>query len=150
MALETTLNINSIVLKQITIVAKRSGISRSAVIVYLLKKIMEDIPDPDRLGKMVQYQERRPRGDWHVFHLKLREDEYEYFMDLRKLLKMSVSLILAFAVKKLLHLTAKKIITDNYTYKNYVLIREMIGNIISWRIFWGFPHNIENLLPRVT
>ncbi|MBN1497723.1 MAG: hypothetical protein JXA07_13190 [Spirochaetes bacterium] len=145
--METTLNIGVDVFGQIAAAADIRGISRSTLITSLLKCVMNDIPDSTRIGKMVKYQERRSSADWHVFHLSLREDEYEYFLDLRKLFKMSLSLILVYSVKKYLSKMMKKNSTDNYSYKNYVLIRELIDNIISWRILWGYPPDIEHLLP---
>lgn len=146
--METTLIIDKNILAEISVAAKSHGISRSGMIIYLIKKIMDYIPDPDRLGRMVQYQERKGKDNWHTFHLYLREDDYEYFLDLRKLFKMSVSLILAFAVKKFLNRSIGKINTDNYTYRNYVVIRELINGIVSWRLLWGWPCNLEKLLPR--
>lgn len=145
--METTLNIGVDVFGQIAAAAEIRGISRSAMITCLLKCVMNDIPDSTRIGKMVKYQERRSPSDWHVFHLSLREDEYEYFLDLRKLFKMSLSLILVYSVNKYLSKMMKKNCTDNYSYKNYVLIRELIDNIISWRILWGYPPDIKHLLP---
>jgi hypothetical protein len=146
--METTLNIGANVLEQITAAAKTCGFSRSAMIVYLIKRFMDEIPDPDRLGRMIQYQERKGKSNWHTFHLYLRDDDYEYFLDMRKLFKMSVSLLLAFAVKKFLNRPDKKINTDNNTYHNYVVIRDLVDGIISWRFLWGCPRNLKKLLPR--
>lgn len=145
--MDTTLNISIAALEQITSVAHAHGITRSELITHLIKKVMDDIPDPARLGKMVQYQKRMPPGDWHTFHLSLREDDYEYFLDLRKLFKMSVSLILAYALKKFLKYMNKKNNTDNYTYRNYLVVREIVDGIICWKLHWGFPPHPEKLFP---
>jgi hypothetical protein len=144
--METTLNIHADILNKITATAQMRGISRSEIIIYLLKKAMDDVANPGRLGRLVQYQKRCLPNDWHAFHIKLNVDEYEYFLDLRKLLKMSVSLILAYAVKRYLSKLKNKNYTDNYQYKNYVIIRELIDNIICWKFFWGFPPNINKQL----
>jgi hypothetical protein len=82
--------------------AQSRGVSRSEMIAILIKKVMDDLSIQGRMGKLVQYQERRKRSEWHKFHWYVREDDYEYFLDLKKLLKMSVSLILAYAVDKYL------------------------------------------------
>lgn len=95
---------------------------------------------------MVQYQERSDKESWKTIHLTVREDEYEYLLDLRKLLKMSVSRILAFAVKKYLAKLNEKNITDKNHYKNYVIIKEFVNNIVCWRLFWGYPPNIGRFL----
>jgi hypothetical protein len=145
--METTLNIHVDILSRITKKAGACGISRSKLITSLIKKVMEDIPDPGCLGTMVRYQESKDCNEWHVFHLQLRVDDYEYFLDLRKLLKMSVSLILAYAVNKYLG----KLITfkaDNYIYKHYAIIKEIINDTICWKFIWGFPPDLRKLLPK--
>ncbi len=140
--METTLNIRSDILMQITETARIRGITRSEIIIILLKKVMTDTSAPDSLWKMVKYQNRIKTGGWHRFHLNLRPDDYEYFLDLRKLLKMSVSLILSYAVEKYLHKFLRKEFTDNYRYKNYVIIKEYIDTIPCWKLIWGYPPNL--------
>jgi hypothetical protein len=151
--METTLNIHGDVLEKITLAARSWGISRSAMIVFLLKKTMNDISNPGRFGSLVRYQERGGAGERHAFHIRLRVDDYEYLLDLRKLLKMSVSLILAKAVgrylqksKRTLKLYLKKYKTDKNRYRNYVIAREIISNVICWKFIWGFPPDIENFI----
>lgn len=107
---------------------------------------MEDITEPVRIGKMVQYQSRRNPDEWHAFHVNLRMDDYEYFMDMKKLLKMSISLMLANAVEKYLNEILTKKLSDNYQFKNYTVIKEIIDNIIIWKFIWGFPRNIGRLI----
>lgn len=144
--METTLNVHAHILDKISLAASSSGISRSEMIILLIKKAMDDIPDPARIGRMVSYQKRSRPEDWRTFHVHLRMDDYEYFLDLRKLLKMSVSLILAYAVKKFLNKWAKSNTTDNYQYKNYVVIKEFIGNIVCWKFIWGYPPNLAKII----
>ncbi|MBP7738700.1 MAG: hypothetical protein KA369_22180 [Spirochaetes bacterium] len=144
--METTLNIHVDIFRLINSAAKARGISRSDLIVTLLKKVMDDIANPSRLGKLVQYQEKSMPCEWRTFHVSLREDDYEYFLDLRKLLKMSVSLILAYAVKKYLKRIMNKNITDNYLFKNYVLAKMVIDNIVCWKLIWGYPPDITKFI----
>ena len=143
--METTLNIDCKILEDINRAALMKGISRSELIVVLIKKMIADIKDPSGLGRMVQYQKRNKLKNWHTFHVRLRADDYEYFLDLRKLLKMSVSLILAYSVKKYLK-SLNVNYTDNYLFRNYIVVREIIDNVISWRFIWGFPRNIEGII----
>jgi len=140
--METTMNIHTDILKQITYAARLRGISRSRIIVALIKEAMNDIPDPGRLGHMVKYQKRMKPCDWHLFHLQVGEDEYEFLLDMRKLCKMSVSLILAYAVGKYLSKLMKNKNTDNYRFKNYIIVREYIDDVICWKFIWGIPLNL--------
>ncbi|MBP7736933.1 MAG: hypothetical protein KA369_13230 [Spirochaetes bacterium] len=145
--METTLNIHIDILRKITLAAGSLGISRSELITLLIKKMMDDVTDPGRLGSMVRYQERNSPDSWRIFHLQVRFDDYEYFLDLRKLLKMSVSLILAYAVINYLN-TFNKNKTDNYPFKNYVIMKEVIDNVICWKFIWGYPIKIRQFLPK--
>ncbi len=145
--METTLNIHTDILEQINRAAQLRCISRSDMIVVLIKRIMDDVSNSVRFGRMIRYQERSCPDTWHTVHVQLRPDDYEYLLDLRRLLKMSVSLILAYAVKRYLNRIMEKKKTDNYQYKNYVIIKEVFNNTICWRLIWGYPPGIEKILP---
>jgi hypothetical protein len=144
--METTLNIRADILEQIARVANSNGISCSEMIALLIQQVTADIANPGRIGRMVQYQGRRSTPEWHVLHVQVREDMYEYWLDLRKLLKMSVSLILAYAVKKFLCKLMKINSTDNYLCKNYIIAKEIIDSVIVWKFIWGYPPNLKKLL----
>ncbi|MBN2158435.1 MAG: hypothetical protein JW807_03495 [Spirochaetes bacterium] len=144
--MKTTLNIDVGILKKITSVAVSRGVSPSELIVILLKKLMNDVNNPGEFGRLVRYQERKGPDDWHTFHIKYRIDDYEYFQDMRRLRKMSVSFLLAYAVKRYLNKVVKDNIGDNYHQKNYIIIKELVDNIICWKFYWGFPLHIERIL----
>jgi hypothetical protein len=144
--METTLNIRADILEQIARAAHANKISCSEMIELLLQQVTADIADPGRIGRMVRYQVRCSSQEWRVFHVQVREDAYEYWLDLRKLLKMSVSLILAFAVKKFLCKLMKINSTDNYLCKNYIIIKDIIDSIIVWKFVWGYPPNLEKFI----
>lgn len=147
MEIKTTLNIDVNILDKIINVADITGLSRTEIIIYLMKKVMQDEDFDIQCGRSVKYQKRNEANSWHIFHIKLREDDYEYLLDLRKLLKLSVSHILACAVDKYLSdIISRMKHGDNYHFKNYVILREIIGGLISWRMIWGYPHNIEAIL----
>jgi hypothetical protein len=143
--METTLNIHTDILEQIAKAAQSNHISRSEMILFLIKKVARDISNPGRIGRLVQYQDKARPEDWRVFHVKVREDMYEYWLDLRKLLKMSVSLILAHAVKRYLDKPMKVDRTDNNLCKNYIILKEVIDSVIIWKFVWGFPPNLKKL-----
>jgi hypothetical protein len=142
-------------LKKITAQAHARGISRSEMILFFLKKSMEDVSEPGQLGRLVRYQGRGRSIDYHPFHIRLREDDYEYLLDLRKLLKMSVSLILAESVRRFLrgkrerfNWIWEKYKGDKNRFRNYVIIKELINDVICWRFFWGFPPDIGRYLQK--
>lgn len=141
--METTINMDIYILKAVTRAARRKGVSRSGMIMLLMKEVMNEVTSPARYGRLICYQERSDPERWHRFHLLVREDDYEFLLDLRKLLKMSVSRILAYAVKRYL----KRINTDKNRFKNYVIIKKIHSGIVFWTLLWGYPHDIENYLP---
>lgn len=71
------------------------------------------------------------------------------FIDLRKVCKRSVSLLVDIAIESYLSeviegFTGKdKCGMDNYPYHHYVIIGETIENVVCWRIYWGFPENLQ-------
>jgi hypothetical protein len=140
--METTLNIRKDILKQVAEAAESHGMSCSEMIVLLINRSTREIANPECPGRRVQYQARRKPADWSDLHVKLREDEYEYWLDIRKLMKMSVSLILGNAVRKFLSKPFKINSTDNYLCKNYIIAKEIIDNITIWKFIWGFPPNL--------
>jgi hypothetical protein len=144
--MKTTLNIHIDVMKKITFAAQKQGISHSEMIVMLLNKSMDEMQNRDRIGRLVQYQQRDSPDKWHPFHIRWKWDEYEFFQDMRKLLKMSVSLILAYAVEKFLDKVMKKNKSDNNHFHNYILAKEVIDGIIIWKLIWGFPPNLEKYI----
>src|SRR5271157_5384356 len=139
--METTLNIRIDILEQIKKAAEDKGISYSEMIFLLMTKVTNDVGMPGKIGRLIQYQIRRRPEDWHVFHVNVREDMYEYWLDLRKLLKMSVSLILAYAVKRYLKDAIKIKNTDNNLCKNYIIVKQVVDSVIIWKFIWGFPPN---------
>ena len=147
--METTVNIQVELFERISKEARARNISRSKMIITLLEMMMEKSSSPI-LGRLVQYQERRKGNKWHPFHITFLDDEYEYFQDMRKLLKMSVSLLLAIAVKQFLDNPAVKIDTDNYRFGSYLIVKEIVDSITCWRLYWGYPPGIMHYLQKTT
>ncbi len=144
--MDTTLNIHADILVKIAETALSKGVNRREMIILLLHKIMEETRYSVRIGRLVQYQKRRPRREWRRVHARFEADEYEYFLDLRKLMKMSLSHILAVAVEKFIDAISKDKGADNNRYINYLIINEEIDSVSCWRLFWGNPPSITKHL----
>ncbi len=138
----TTLNIHVGVLAKISKAAIRFNQSRRKTIVMLLMMIMEDQRFFARCFSTVKYQPDDNEENWHCFHIRFREDENEFFVDLRKLCKFSVSYLLALAVDRYLGALLKRVkksVDNNIRFINYVQYHEVVDGIFSWRIYWGYP-----------
>ena len=139
----TTLNIHVDILTKITHAALKLRKSRKEIIILLLKRMMKDQRVLGGGFSTVKYQEDDEKEYWRTFHIRFREDDNEFFVDLRKISKFSVSCLLAIAVKRYLGTLIEDLKNgnvDNYSsFKNYVLRRDVVDGIISWHFYWGYP-----------
>ncbi|MCP4135698.1 MAG: hypothetical protein GY754_32320 [bacterium] len=152
MKIRTTINFRVPVLEKINEAAASLGISRTKIIIRLLKMVMNEKDFPATMARSVKYQLDFPgEENWHKFHISFQEDQYEYCLDLRKFLKRSVSAIVAYAVEEYLDIILglspkdpKK--SDNYRFHHYVMSSSEMHGVISWQIFWGLPEKTADLL----
>lgn len=142
MHIETSIYINASVLENISRAARINGITRTELIVQLMKKLMKDMPGGAHCGRSVRYQDKSSKDSWRIFHVQLSPEVYEYFLDLRKCLKMSVSSLVALAVKKYLNQKLKINFTDNYQFQDYCFVEGLVEDIKCWVQFWGIPSRI--------
>ncbi len=140
--ISTTYNLHCDVFNKITDLANRLNISRSKMIRRLLNQLMLNQNLRFNGFKSVNYQSDDDENNWHCFHIRLREDEYEFFNDLRKISKCSVSLLIAISLDQFfttLH-SENNLFVDNYTQcRHYVIIRDQVDGILCWYLYWGFP-----------
>lgn len=150
MNIETTIHIQRNTLEMLERGAAITGRSRTLIIKMLMQRLMRDNQKMLQSHSRIRYQERDLKENWHRLHIVMSEYEYDYFLDMRKLYKMSVSLILAFAVRHYLDevmniLLDKHQITDNYLFRNYLLIKKIIDGVICWQIYWGIPRKLPDI-----
>lgn len=110
-----------------------TGTSWNDAAVMLLARFMRAKPARVKTRTAVRYQGDDRPDAWRTMHIQMSDDDYEFFTDMRKLFKMSVSLLLALAVQ---HYQCKGIKKDNNPYSRHE-IRYTIGeNHITWHITW--------------
>jgi len=97
--------------------------------------------------KQLRYRPRKS-GSWKRLHLVLYEDEYEFFMDVKKLWKMSLARVIAFCIdnvlEEFLRFLSKEeekedYYTDNYRYSGYSFEISIEKDIFYCKFYWG-PH----------
>jgi len=100
-----------------------------------------------RYFKQLRYRPRKS-GSWKRLHLVLYEDEYEFFMDVKKLWKMSLARVIAFCIdnvlEEFLRFLSKEeekddYYTDNYRYSGYSFEISREEGIFYCKVYWG-PH----------
>jgi hypothetical protein len=144
MLIETTLHVHKSILDKLDMGAEISKRSRTFIIKLLIQRIMKDNQRMIKTCSRIKYQERDVRENWSRVNIVFNEYEYEYCQDLRKFFKMSVSLILAYAVLRYLDEVLKwNESTDKYFYKSYILIKNTYDGAICWQIYWGIPPTLS-------
>ena len=151
MLIETTVHIHSRILEMLNKRAEITGKSRTFIIKLLMQRVMSDNQKMIKSYSRVKYQERDVKENWHRLHVSMNEYEYEYYLDMRKFYKMFVSFILAYAVMRYLdevvrELAKRRISTDNYPFRNYILTKETIDEVICWQIYWGIPQKPPGII----
>ena len=136
MNIETTINVRSDLLEKILEKRDTDMTNLNSIIEYLLKKAMAWSRKKLVSFKSVQYQKKAVDSVfyYHRLHIALPEDLYEKCLDMRKLYKMSVSLILATCIEHYLHEVDKAKPADNYP-ANYLILTSQTHQIDSFTVF---------------
>jgi len=113
---------------------------RREVIVMLLMRLMRDITRLQGAFTLVKYQKRNPEKVWHCVPVSFRRDENEFFSDLRKLTKFSVSFLVAMATEMYLEELLQGDKRHNNTqFVHYAIGQRIENGIICWEMYWGNP-----------
>jgi hypothetical protein len=96
---------------------------------------------PVKSYKRLQYRKRYQR--WKRVHLYLYENEYEFVMDVRKICKMSLAMVITYCVENYLYdyLAAldSEDNTDNYRFSGYTFSFYLEEGIPCCQFYWGPP-----------
>ncbi len=138
--IDTTINIKSDLLTRITKATADHGISLNRIIAVLIYKSLKNCSIKIKLFNTVKYQETGDDIIWHTLHVSFTEDIYEKALDMRKVLKMSVSFIIARAIEVYLNDVIRELSdktdTDNYI-QEYVCISNKYNGFLNFSIFWS-------------
>ncbi|MCX8124396.1 MAG: hypothetical protein N3F66_09550 [Spirochaetes bacterium] len=147
MNIETTTCISYKHLEICKLHAKKHGMSLRTFLSSLISFAAQHKKIHVRYFKQVKYR-AKSGGDWSRLHLVLYDDEYEFFMDVKKLWKMSLALVIEFCLDNVLYeflqfLTKAEedddYYTDNYRYKGYTFETGIEEEIFFYKLYWG-PH----------
>ncbi|MCP4137506.1 MAG: hypothetical protein GY754_41450 [bacterium] len=145
MFVNTTININIELLEKVEVASKLLKMSRSKVIIRLMDRVMEKKEIPLEMFKQIKYQGRNLACNWKHIHVYPEMQEYEMWLDSRKILKRSVSLIVAIAINEYLdqlieELSAAEKPGNQDRYPNqYLFLARESGGLQKFVIYWGFP-----------
>ena len=147
--METTINMHRETYELLTATAKETGINRSCLIKHAVLFYGEDMGDiSEDFFTSVSYQNSDLKKNWHKFHITLSPAEYNFFIDLRNLLKLSVSRIVATALEKYLELLVHPELalkdTDNSPVPAYSFQVETGSRPQKHVKWWGIPEKIPD------
>lgn len=139
---ETTVNIDRETYAKLTKASETYGVSRSRIIAMLLDLYVQSEETPECATGTVKYQKTQPHENWKKLHIVIPGHTCEFFDDVRKLWKLSVSFLVVLAVQKyLIHLGEifKKSFTDKYWSGAYTSILFEYNNMQFLLFCWGVP-----------
>ncbi len=142
MQIDTTINIKSDILSKIARESAALDLSINKLISILITRIINNCSIKAKLFSTVKYQHGGDDIVWHLLHVSFSADIYEKALDLRKLMKMSVSFLIAMSVqlylKQIIQEFTQKENTDN-NRKEYTYISGKFNDLLFFSIFWNSP-----------
>jgi hypothetical protein len=107
-------------------------------------KLLRDIERFQGGFTLVRYQARGALTNWHCFPISFKKEENEFFTDLRKLSKCSVSYLVAIAAEQYLNeLLNEGANRHNYAeFTAYAIGKRIERDVVCWEFYWGNPGDI--------
>jgi len=112
MGIGTTVNIRRDIRVRLEAACEATGMSRSGIIVLLLRKVMTEHERLSRDPGSVRYQGRQERHMWRRISVTVKSGDYEYFLDMRRLFRRSVSLLVAYGVGMYLDVVVNELLNE--------------------------------------
>lgn len=149
---ETTVNLDAGSREALERASGLTGCAKSRLVADAMKRLMKGYGGLVRDGRSVKYQVRRGGREWRRLHVALEYRDYEFFIDMRKLCRRSVSFLVVCALNKHLdeivelHIRNKYFEeADNYPFLHYIITHYVVPGAVCWTIYWGMPENPEIL-----
>lgn len=138
MGYQTSFYMHIIVFAKLIRASERTGRSIESIIKQVMRNYAKDHKQMQIKEGTVKYQERDEKNNWKVFRIALDRDDYELFTDMRKVMKKSVSYLVALAVDKYLDLIISKILKNIYVYMKlkHLSLGNKIYGFINWVLTW--------------
>ena len=156
MRVETTVNLAAGTRAALERASGLTGRAKSRLVADAMKRLMKGYGELVRDGRSVRYQERGSGREWRRLHVTIEFRDYEFFIDMRKFCRRSVSFLVSCAVDKHLDEIVEMLIgyvyneeADNYPFLHYIIIHSTVPGAVCWTIYWGIPENQEILLARM-
>ncbi len=134
---------------------------REKLLLLAMRKMMKDYEVYERADGRIEYQKRFDEKSGHRINkqrvkMRVHSFDYNYYQDMRRIFRRSISLVMAIAVRTyletiveaILSKTNDTVLADTYPFQNYAIMGKCIENIPTWRIWWGVPEKLKLLLTK--
>ncbi|MCX8123727.1 MAG: hypothetical protein N3F66_06135 [Spirochaetes bacterium] len=122
--------------------ADMCGLSMSDIITSLIHYAALCEKRIPKTFRNIQYR-KRDKKKWGRIHLYIRYNEYEFLLDMKKMWKMSVALLIEYCIENVLEEFIKVLLQedDTYSYRftNYTFKFTKVHGFHSYQIIWGLP-----------
>lgn len=140
MLVQTSFHIHVNIFNKLLRAEQRTGLPLLNIISEIMYQFAKDYRNNKIIPGTVKYQKRDTKHKWIIFRVALEPEDYELFTDMRKVMKRSVSYLIALAVKKYLNRIINNILKKAYKFSQ--LIHQSIGknfrNMKEWVLTWKF------------
>ncbi len=145
MKIETTARLREEHIEHLDRAAEMLRVTRTALIVEIMGRMMKEHARRTASSGRVRYQDDAKTG-WRPVHFSIYQREYDFFQEMRKFYRCSVSRLIAIAVQRHLWAVLKAMTSakteedaDNYPFKHHVFSLQTLEGAVCWKIYWGFP-----------
>ncbi len=159
MYIDTTYVMCDDVIERLADAEERTKRPQEELLVLSMRLMMKDYEAYEREDGRIEYQKRFDEETnepikKHRVKMRLSIREYNYYQDMRRIFRRSISLVMAIAVRNylakivaaLLCENPDVVLADTYPFENYAIMGKCIENIPTWRIWWGVPPKLKLLL----
>jgi len=143
MIVKTTIHINSTIKGKLIRAAVKTPFTESEIITKVMKSMMNKMKPLSKYSRPVEYQKLPEGAMWERVHVRWLLRDYDYFNDMRKLCRKSVSYLVSLAISEYIDELLKDENIDNYQFTSYILITREKDDIISWEVYWDFPQTLN-------
>ena len=137
----TTLNLKESTYKELKTLAEAKNISIDTTIVALMKLLSKEVQYRIMPERLVEYQKRTEGDEWKTCHVYWSFQEYQHFTDMRNFLKMSVSFLVAEALRKyghqLLNTLPEELWDDKNLFPHHSLVKKTVSGQQIFITCWG-------------
>ncbi len=133
----TTVNLPARIYEKLHDVSRKSGISPNEVMRKALKKLVPELGKEKFENCTIKYQS--PEDDWNNQHITISQVEYDTFMDIKKVIRLSFSYLVTMAIEKYSDIIDTVENCFSFYDTAYLKQLKILNDIRIYSFCWGIP-----------